>query len=436
MRYSSYLSLLLLPASSVFSIPLDGSVGTVRYDNHKLISVKRTPESWDLVQKEGFDVWQNNKNGLHVRVAPSDIAKFAALDYEVLMQDVQSKIDEEARSLRRNHISKRCVSDPEWFKSYHPYEEVLKWLADLSKKHNELVSYIPSIGKSIEGRDIPALRITSKKNINKGNAPKKQYYFQGLQHAREWISTASMQFVADTFASSYKQNKQITRILDTSEILIVPIVNPDGYAYSWTKDRLWRKNRRVVKDPIVGVDLNRNWPDHWDHGGASHNPKDQTYLGTAPGSEPEVKAVMDFYLKQKNIAGAIDFHSYGELIMWPFGWTQERSPWDEEFKKLGAFMKEAVNKVNATNAYVPQMDAELYIASGGADDWFFGDDVTKKQGFRSTGLTVELSPFEDEPGFILPPERIIPTGKATVAMVKNFIDYVSKNPLSAKSSSP
>ncbi|KAK9763015.1 hypothetical protein K7432_010699 [Basidiobolus ranarum] len=423
MRYIPLISIFLLP-TVVLGVPLDASPMAIRYDNHKLVNFKRSPEILKFVEERGYDVWKNSQEGLHVRVAPEELELLKRFNYEVLIEDVQSEIDHEASEQRRVQLSKRAA---DWHASYHTYAEIVEWLKTLASSNPSLVNLVPSIGKSIEGRDIPAIRITS----NTGGQ-KKQFWFQGLQHAREWISGASMQYLADTLVTGYASDSSIKSLLDTYEFIIIPVSNPDGYNYSWTKDRLWRKNRRLVNSNVYGVDLNRNWPDHWNQGGASSNPRDETYLGTSPGSEPEVANLMKYYLQQTRIAGAIDFHSYGELIMWPYGWTQKQSPWNAEFTSLGKGMKSAVDQVNPNNRYVPQMDAALYIASGGADDWFFGDQVSKKQGFITTGLTVELSPTSSSPGFVLPPAKIIPVGKDVVAMVKYFAQYVDKNPLIPK----
>ncbi|KAK9763898.1 hypothetical protein K7432_009037 [Basidiobolus ranarum] len=409
---------ILLLATYLISSIVFGLPTRVRYDSHKLIDLKRSPVTVKFVQERGYDIWKNSGQELHVRVISNELDLFKRFEYKVLIEDIQSKIDHEALLLRAQ-LFKRAVSD--WHSSYHTYEDIVEWLDTLANTYPTLVKLVPSIGESIEGRDIPALHLTSSIGSNK-----KQFWFQGLQHAREWISGSSMQYLADSLVSEYPKDSSIKWILDNFEIIIIPVTNPDGYSYSWTTDRLWRKNRRLIYNNTYGVDLNRNWPDHWDQGGSSHNPQDDTYLGASPGSEPEVASLMKYYLQQPRIVGAIDFHAYGELIMWPYGWTQQKSPWDSAFTALGKGMKAAVTKINPENHYVPQMDATLYVASGGADDWFFGEQVTKKQGFITAGMTIELSPSSSSPGFIIPPERIIPVGKEVTAMVKYFIEHIDK----------
>ncbi|ORX95897.1 hypothetical protein K493DRAFT_301197 [Basidiobolus meristosporus CBS 931.73] len=410
------LKLLVIPI--VFSFPIDLGLHTVRYDHHKIVRFPTTPETLRLVQEHDYDLWKCSKDELHVRVTSSELAQLERFEHSILVEDIQREIDREATGQR---LSKRDLSA--WHTSYHSYDEIMDWLHALAEANPGLVSLNSSIGKSIEGRDIPALHLTS----NNGKR-KSQFWLQGLQHAREWISGSSMQYLADALVTGYSNDPSIRWMLNNFEIIILPVTNPDGYDYTWTTDRLWRKNRRLVKENVYGVDLNRNWPDHWGLGGSSHDPTTNTYLGASPGSEPEVVSLMKHYLRQPRIIGAIDFHSYGELIMWPFGWTHNKSPWDKGFAALGEGMRAAISAVNPKNRYAAEMDATLYIASGGADDWFFGEEVSKKQGFVTTGLTVELSPASDSPSFILPPERILPVGKEVLAMVQYFISHVYKNP--------
>ncbi|KAK9763016.1 hypothetical protein K7432_010699 [Basidiobolus ranarum] len=249
MRYIPLISIFLLP-TVVLGVPLDASPMAIRYDNHKLVNFKRSPEILKFVEERGYDVWKNSQEGLHVRVAPEELELLKRFNYEVLIEDVQSEIDHEASEQRRVQLSKRAA---DWHASYHTYAEIVEWLKTLASSNPSLVNLVPSIGKSIEGRDIPAIRITS----NTGGQ-KKQFWFQGLQHAREWISGASMQYLADTLVTGYASDSSIKSLLDTYEFIIIPVSNPDGYNYSWTKDRLWRKNRRLVNSNVYGVDLVSN----------------------------------------------------------------------------------------------------------------------------------------------------------------------------------
>ena len=110
----------------------------------------------------------------------------------------------------------------------------------MGSKYGAITKYVDSIGRSVEGRDMPALHLTS----GKTKSPLK-IYFQCQIHAREWISGATCMFVVDYFVSKYGVDKYVTELLDSLEVIVVPFTNPDGYVWTWAPngDRMWRKNR-------------------------------------------------------------------------------------------------------------------------------------------------------------------------------------------------
>jgi len=152
-----------------------------------------------------------------------------------------------------------------WFEEYHEYEEIVNWYSELSMDNPDIVKFVPSIGKSVEGRDMPAVHITASTSSDT-----MKIYFQCQIHAREWISGATCNYIASYLVENYDKNEQVTNLLKEIEFIFVPFVNPDGYAYTWSGSRLWRKNRRkgLLCD---GVDLNRNYNSMW--GGVSHSAK-------------------------------------------------------------------------------------------------------------------------------------------------------------------
>ena len=170
----------------------------------------------------------------------------------------------------------------------------------------------------------------------------------------------------------------------------MPIVNPDGYDYTFVTPgtRMWRKNLRdnngdgaiTVGD---GVDTNRNWPTMWrfDPEGASDNPVSETYRGTAPASEPEVAAYRALQ-QQIDAEFMIDFHSYGELILYPEGWQVETQATDNPILEA---LAAATSCVPAIPGYDPDLSAELYTVNGDITD-----DALHRNGTQA--YTVELDP--------------------------------------------
>jgi murein tripeptide amidase MpaA len=147
----------------------------------------------------------------------------------------------------------------DWFKKYHNYESIKTFYKTLAANNRELVTYVPSIGQSVEGRDMIALHITASKSPER-----LKYYIQCQIHAREWISGATCQYLAKKLVESYTTDHKVKNLLDQLEFVMVPVVNPDGYEYTWKQNRLWRKNRSYNEGSSCrGVDLNRNFEKGW-----------------------------------------------------------------------------------------------------------------------------------------------------------------------------
>lgn len=213
---------------------------------------------------------------------------------------------------------------------------------------------------------------------------------------------------------------EVVALLERIEFAVAPVVNPDGYAYTWSNDRLWRKNRRPG-GACVGVDLNRNWAEKWGECGASTNPCSDTYRGPEAMSEPEPTAVADYVvgiiagLDGRQIEAAIDFHSYGQLILRPYGWALPRQAIPERDEQTAALASKAQEAIRAVHgmSYTSEHAAELYCASGGADDWFFANATNRAV---AGGFCIELRD-NGRYGFLLPDTQIIPTGAENLAAV-------------------
>jgi len=230
------------------------------------------------------------------------------------------------------------------------------------------------------------------------------------------VGPATTLYVTEKILSLYKNDSGIANIVDKINFFIVPVVNPDGYLYTWSTNRLWRKNRRANTGGSFGVDLNRNWDDHWCGQGSSSNPTSDTYCGTAPFSEPETKAVSDFLKANGPFDAFIDFHAYGQLILRPYGWTNNLSPDEAELKLVGDTIRSTI-LAQSGKAYTSQRAVQLYITTGASDDWAYGAKVAKLVyciELRDTGSA----------GFQLPANQIIPTGEENYAGVKYLLDYV------------
>ncbi|KXN66061.1 peptidase M14, carboxypeptidase A, partial [Conidiobolus coronatus NRRL 28638] len=280
----------------------------------------------------------------------------------------------------------------DWFAAYHTYDEIKAWYTQHAKDNQGVVKFVPSIGKTLQGNDIFAVHLT-----NPNGAAKKKIWFESLIHAREWITGTTSQYIFNEFLTKRQSDPTIKSLLDEVEIIFIPVVNPDGYKYTQTQ-RLWRKNRNGS-----GVDLNRNFPFHWGGPGGSTDPNSETYSGKSPASELEVQAIIKYWNTQGKIYGAIDWHSYSELILRPFGYTSDDSAHEAQHKQLGDGFRDKI-KLNRGKQYTSKKAIGLYPTSGTARDWFYGAN-------KSYGYTIELSPGENASnGFVLPPSEIKKVG--------------------------
>lgn len=168
--------------------------------------------------------------------------------------NLQHVVDAESRQLLAASAESDDPANPAWFTQYHRYPAVLKFYKYLAEKNPDLVSVVDSVGKTHEGRNLFAVHLTSTKSNN--TAPKKMIWWQSNIHAREWISGATTQYLIHTLVDEYKKGVDwVVELLDNVEIVLIPIVNPDGNEYTWTNSRLWRKNRNPTKFGAVGVDI-------------------------------------------------------------------------------------------------------------------------------------------------------------------------------------
>lgn len=274
---------------------------------------------------------------------------------------------------------------------------------------------------SHEKRAILGLKISTS---GSSNSSKPEIVYNGCQHAREWISPMTLCYIADTLLYNYTNNDpQAQQVLSSFDYMLVPVVNPDGYVYTQT-DRLWRKNRdRYNNSVCIGVDNNRNWGWQWGTGGASPNSCSDTYQGPSAFSEPEETALSKYIANSKSVAGYIDFHSYSQLFMNPWGYTKQLPPDDAIQKQLSQGFVAAVLKVHHKAYKYGNVYTTVYPASGGSNDWTYG----------SPGIVysfaVELRPeTANQGGFLLPAIEIIPQGQEIMAGVYYMGQFITQNP--------
>lgn len=273
---------------------------------------------------------------------------------------------------------------------------------------------IKTIGHSFQNRAILAMRLTNEKI----KTEKPQVLFLATHHAREWVATEMAMRLIKYLTSNFGSTARVTDLLNTTEVWVIPVANPDGYQYTFTNERLWRKNLRdndgdgqiTIAD---GVDLNRNFDSHWgyDDEGSSPNQSSGQYRGPAPNSEPETKAVVDF-IQDNDFKFVISYHTFGNLILYPWGWQVRTSSLDDPIfvAQAGTDANPAIYDSLLGEGYDPGVGADFYTTNGDFTDWCYyklgipaqGVELTDGDDFRFPDDEVKVQTvFEDNLEFAL-----------------------------------
>jgi len=265
------------------------------------------------------------------------------------------------------------------------------------------------MGQSYEGRDMPMMKISTG-----GSGTKKAIFVDGGIHAREWVSPATVTWMMSELVERYDDHPEF---VDNLDWYFMPVINPDGYEYSHTNDRLWRKSRKPNGGGCYGTDMNRNWGFHWNEGGSSSNRCSDTYHGGVAWSEIETQVVRDAMLSiGTNTAAYLTYHSYGQYLFTPWGYTSDLP---DDYNELYAVGIEATNALTAlygTRYTVGSSTNLLYIASGGSDDWAHATVAEGGPNIKYSHC-IELRDT-GRYGFILPASQIIPTAEEMWEAVK------------------
>jgi len=310
------------------------------------------------------------------------------------------------------------------WQKYHRLNDIYEYLYYLENAYPDL-AHVINIGKTVEGRDMLVLKIGTKRYSDKP-----AIFLEAGIHAREWIAPSVATFIMRTLVENHRNNQDLTDFFD---FYILPVANPDGYEYSFTSNRLWRKNRArngglssLLLTLCDGVDLNRNFGYHWAdaptplhiQSGTQLNCM-ETYSGPHAWSEPETRNIRDFvYSIQQNVVGYVPIHSYGQKILYPWSYTGVRLPDWKEMQTVGKIMGRAIEQASGLDYAVGSAPYTQYLAAGGADDWARGE-----MGIKWVFL-IEL-PDTGTFGFLLPANKIVPTGQSVFEGIRALAVTIS-----------
>jgi carboxypeptidase T len=348
----------------------------------------------------GLDIWQVKADHVVLRAAEEQAARLRQMGYTT-----EEVVETET------HLARFATAEA--IAAYHSAETLEQDLRQLAESQPEIAE-LREIGRSLENRAIWALRIGERR------ASEHKLLFMGCHHAREWVSVEVPYLLAEHLVNNASQTP-IRDWLQMSEIWVAPMVNPDGHEFSRTPaNRLWRKNRRPNADGSIGVDPNRNYGYMWgtlNINTSSHVPSDETYVGPRAFSEPETRAVRNL-IATELFRGVITYHSYSQLILYPWGYTSEPIPDASDLStmtKLAERMQQLIGEVHG-RTYTPQQSSQLYPTAGDTTDWTYGE-------YGIPSFTIELRPDSPQAGgFILPPDQIQPTFEENLPAAMEFIE--------------
>jgi hypothetical protein len=370
----SLLSLLIAMGVCVGLVPASATV-----DGPVLVAVSATPEQGGWLA-DRFDLTEaRDGDDLFVVAWPADVGRLRSAGFEPRVVDIDLM-----------DIHRRALSDGDEGgsrTSYRTYVEYQDDLRGLATDHPDLVRVFTLPEWTLEGREVLGVEIS----VGDPDDGRPKAYIDGIHHAREWpAGELVMAFAEDLVTGVLQGDPRIVGLLQQVSVIAIPVVNPDGFIISrgapWDTPvtafgnglgAYWRKNARGVAHfpeahlsvGSYGVDNNRNYPFMWGSGtvlgggGASGFILDADYEGTAPASEPETRNVKHVLLSENHTA-VVSNHTYGNLILYPWGHTRTPPPDITELRGLAEHMAEA-------NGYKPQPGMDLYATTGTTDDWAY-----------------------------------------------------------------
>ncbi|XP_058445495.1 carboxypeptidase B-like [Malaya genurostris] len=385
----------------------------IDYDDQR----KRTAVA-ELQGKFETAMWSFNATSVDIFLKrPKELPKArqflrkAKIHFDVVIENMQREIDHENPPKDELEQWENRDGHRMTWNAYHRLKDIHEWMDYLAKTYPDLCS-TNSIGKSFQGRDMKVIRISN------GNPSNAAVWIDGGIHAREWISPATVTYIVNHLIEEWDDQPAYIRNIDW---YVLPVHNPDGYEYTHKVDRLWRKSRRASHfGPCAGVDLNRNYGYKWGGQGSSKQPCSEIYAGSGAFSEPETKAVYNFM--QNSAAkwkGFLTFHSYGQYILYPWGYDRSVPPDHLDLKRVGDEAAQRMLQMSGQQYTVGPSGNTLYPASGGSDDWARGAMNIKY------AYTVELRD-SGRHGFVLPASEIQPTGEESLLFIDSIANAVSK----------
>ncbi|XP_055711144.1 zinc carboxypeptidase-like [Phlebotomus papatasi] len=280
------------------------------------------------------------------------------MNKELMINNLQELVDKE----RPN----RAVENDDEFgwDDYHSIDTINAWMYSLEELYNEVT--VIQGGTTYEGRNILGVNI----NRNPGQNP--GIFIESQIHANEWITSGSTTWIINKLLTATTAEPEIKNLADNINWYIFPIINVDGYEYTRNVYRMWRKTRSQQGLICNGVDPNRNWDVYWEKGGigSSANMCDGTFAGPEAFSEIETKSLSEYILSlADNLNFYIGFHSAANMLLFPWGHTNNPSPYYPQFMEIATATVNALHARHGTNYTYGPVYSTIYPTTGISADW-------------------------------------------------------------------
>lgn len=451
------------PSRTVGQPPNVALIPPAKYANELVLRFNVSTVDEETILSEAasrlfLDVWAFTDDFVDIRLHADEVVPLLGLlpaslrsSQSTLIPDLAAAVhrslpsDGRPNSAEADAVTQALLTPPGpgdnlFFHDYQPLPVIIRWMRLLEAMFPSYVSYI-TVGKSFEGRDIPALRV-GLPGQSGSHASRKTVVITGGLHAREWISTSTVNYLAWSFIVSFGKDRMITKLLGHFDIVFMPAMNPDGYDYTWETDRLWRKSRQPTRIRFCrGLDLDHAFGFGWDDSQAQSDPCSESYGGHEPFQAVEAMQLATWARNETfnkvQFVAFLDLHSYSQQILFPFSSSCVVDPPNlENLEEVATGIARAIRISNgesysvarACEGAVPAKDTrqnktpQSRIESGGgsAIDWFYHEMKARfsyQIKLRDTGSYA----------FLLPKEQIIPTGEEIFDAMKYLGDYLLGN---------
>ncbi|KAG8431456.1 hypothetical protein GDO86_018652 [Hymenochirus boettgeri] len=328
------------------------------------------------------------------------------IDYRIIFQNLQEAIENQFDKDKHKQKDRLLRSS-----RYHTWEELAAWAHHVSVKYPKLVSLVP-IGKTYEGRPMHVLKVGNKVTSKKG------IVLECGAHAREWISPAFCKWFVTKAIKAYNKDKDMTNLLDSVMFHVIPVFNIDGYVWTWTHNRMWRKNRSPSPNSkCIGTDLNRNFNIAWQAAYDKKNPCSDIYPGSGPESEMETKAITSYIRDNvSSLKAYLSLHAYGQMLMYPYGYTVKKPSNQKKLEEIASSAVKALSRLYGTQYTYGPIASTIYLVTGSSVDWVYDEGV-------KYSFAIELRD-KGTYGFLLPEDQIKPTCMETMLAVKEIASFV------------